>query len=319
MKQRSNRAVGIVSLVAAAFIADAMNTSSTTRRAAAEDSSDQVLVLVNGVPITQADLKVAMLANQVPEEQQPQAETAMLQSLIEQQLLRRYLSGRRVRPNLHQLDAQVNAIKELIQKRGATPEALLAKFGFDEKRLRNQLSLPLTWKAYVDRVTTTKSIREYWEQHRQEFDGTELRASHIIIKLGKDADEAAVATAESTLQGVREKILAREISFAEAASKHSDAPSKSSGGDVGFFPYRGRMPSTFSTVAFELKEGEISTPFRSAFGMHILNVTGRRPGQFSLEDVRSEVLQQLSADLRRDTIKLQRKKATIELKVPRTD
>jgi peptidyl-prolyl cis-trans isomerase C len=72
------------------------------------------------------------------------------------------------------------------------------------------------------------------------------------------------------------------------------------------------MPESISRVAFQLKKGDISEPFRTSFGMHLLTVTDRRPGQLSLEDVRPIVLEAISDDLWRDTVRDLREKARIE-------
>ncbi len=77
------------------------------------------------------------------------------------------------------------------------------------------------------------------------------------------------------------------------------------------------MPRQFSREAFRLKVGEISQPFRSKFGVHLCVVTGRTPGDLSLEDVRDEVLTRLSQEMWKQTVADMRKTAKIEWKVER--
>jgi len=187
--------------------------------------------------------------------------------------------------------------------------------GYSEDTLREELALPLSWKVHVNRMVTPKRLREYFQQHRQEFDGTQVRARHIVLQVptGKESDE--LKAAEEKLRQVRTDIVDEKITFAEAAKKYSEAPSRENGGDVGFFPYRGKMPAAFSRVAFSLKEGEVSGPFRTPFGVHLCTLTAQTPGQLSLEDVRQPVLKQLSRELWNETVRKERAQAKIEWKI----
>ncbi len=103
--------------------------------------------------------------------------------------------------------------------------------------------------------------------------------------------------AEEKLGRLRSEITAGKISFADAARRYSEAPSAAKGGDVGTFAFRGTMPAEVCRVAFALKVGEVSQPFRTPFGVHLYTVTDIRPGNLSLEDVRSLVIRRLSTDL----------------------
>ena len=103
--------------------------------------------------------------------------------------------------------------------------------------------------------------------------------------------------------------------FEEAARTRSQGPSKENGGDVGLFPFTGKMPQKFSREAFQLEVGEISPPFRSTFGVHLCQVTDRKPGDLSLEDVRDDVLVRMSHELWTQTVADLRKGAKIEWKI----
>ena len=74
------------------------------------------------------------------------------------------------------------------------------------------------------------------------------------------------------------------------------------------------MPLVFTRQVFPLKEGEISEPFQSPFGMHLITLNKKHPGQFSLEDVRGELFQTLSRELYDQTLQKLRSTAKIEWK-----
>ncbi len=88
----------------------------------------------------------------------------------------------------------------------------------------------------------------------------EVRASHILVKTEEQAKE------------LYESIKSGKEEFAQAAMEHSSCPSKSRGGDLGFFG-RGRMVKPFEDAAFSLKKGELSEPVQTQFGWHLILVT----------------------------------------------
>ncbi len=101
----------------------------------------------------------------------------------------------------------------------------------------------------------------------------QMTASHILIQY-KGA-ERADATVNRTKE--QAKILAEQIktrltkgeSFTTIASKESDGPSKSQAGSLGVIS-RGQMVAPFETVAFALKQGEVSGVVETPFGFHII-------------------------------------------------
>ena len=79
---------------------------------------------------------------------------------------------------------------------------------------------------------------------------------------------------------VRNKILAGE-DFATVAKKYSDDPSVlSNGGEMGWSA-RGRMVPEYEAMAFKLKPKELSMPFESAFGIHIMQLIERRGNEYN--------------------------------------
>ncbi|MGH7948605.1 MAG: peptidylprolyl isomerase, partial [Candidatus Binataceae bacterium] len=93
----------------------------------------------------------------------------------------------------------------------------------------------------------------------------------------------------------------------------SESPTREKGGDLGFFPYRGKMPTAFTQVVFKLKLGEVSEPFITPFGAHLAKVIEVKAGEaaLSLEDARPAVLSRMSNELWNETVAAERAKANI--------
>jgi hypothetical protein len=63
--------------------------------------------------------------------------------------------------------------------------------------------------------------------------------------------------------------------FGAMAELHSECPSSSNQGSLGYFVF-GSMVPEFSAVAFASEIGDISEPFQTQFGWHFITVTGKR-------------------------------------------
>lgn len=136
--------------------------------------------------------------------------------------------------------------------------------------------------------------RNIYVAQPQRFEVAEqVQARHILIA-GKDAEARAKAHRLS-------KELAAGADFAALAKEHSaDTGSAQRGGDLGFFG-KGRMVPEFEQTAFALKDGQISDPVESQFGLHIIQRTASKPaGKQPFEEVREQLIKEVSDGLGRD-------------------
>jgi peptidyl-prolyl cis-trans isomerase SurA len=95
---------------------------------------------------------------------------------------------------------------------------------------------------------------------------------HILLKTNEVMDDPV---AEQKLNDFRNKILAGEDFSVVARASSDDPGSAVQGGDLGWSNLENFVPE-FSRVAASLQENEISKPFRSQFGWHIVQMLGRR-------------------------------------------
>ncbi|MCC7424197.1 MAG: peptidylprolyl isomerase [Planctomycetaceae bacterium] len=279
-----------------------------------DEDAKAVIVTVNGKPITAGDLEFGYMLRRVGTDDREKARKQVLEQLIDQRLMQEFLKDRKATVPEEEVAAQIARINTVIQRNGDEPANVLPKLGFTPERLKQEVTGMLGWTLYARRMIPDKQLREYWQAHKAELDGTQLRASHILIIPPAAADSPERKEAAEKLSSLRSEILAGKLTFAEAVKAHSQAASKANEGDVGFFPYRGKMPVEFTRPAFELKTGEISAPVQTPFGVHLIKVTERKAGDLSLEDVRSEVLQRVQLSLREEILRDLRGKAQIEWK-----
>ena len=286
----------------------------------AAENQTTVLVRVDKVAITRGDVDFAATQRQIKPEARAEKEDELINELIDQQLVRAFLAKKKIEAPSDQLQFQIGQAQEVIRKQGEDPTQLLAKIGYTQERLKRELGLPLAWQAYVRKTVTSEEIKNYYNAHKSELDGTQVRASQILLRYPKDFGKNNTVTPADTdeLKGrllhVRDLINSGSISFEDAAKKYSEAPSAENGGDVGLFGWNGKMPHNVVAAAFELKIGEMSPPVQSPYGFHLIKLTERHPGELSPEDVRPQILDRLSEELWKKVASEEKKLAKIERK-----
>ena len=114
----------------------------------------------------------------------------------------------------------------------------------------------------------------------------QIHARHILLRPNEVQDDA---TTRQRLAALRDRLLAGE-DFAALASVTSEDPgSASRGGDLGWNS-PGTFDPEFETVLGSLEPEQISEPFRTQFGWHIIQMQGKRTFDQSEEVRRQRVL-----------------------------
>ena len=113
----------------------------------------------------------------------------------------------------------------------------------------------------------------------------QVHARHILIKTNELQDDATV---EQKLVSIRDRILNKGENFAAVASVVSEDPgSAAEGGDLGW-TNPGTFVPEFEKVLAQLQPDEISQPFRTQYGWHIIQLMGRRQYDTTAEDERQQ-------------------------------
>ena len=91
------------------------------------------------------------------------------------------------------------------------------------------------------------------------------------------------------------KASVKGADFAALAKEFSEGPTKTRGGDLGFFA-KGRMVPDFEKAAFAMKIGAISKPVKTRFGWHIIKVEEKKEGRVrAFDEVKSSITKQIEA------------------------
>lgn len=186
-------------------------------------------------------------------------------------------------------------------ERNQAIDNVVKQYGFKSKgEFKDKLKqLKYPYDVFVTRLENDIKVQKLVNQIRQqvtvtdkdvENKYTEIHARHILISVDpKTGPDAAEKKAEEVA-----KQLKSGMSFEDAAKKYSADPSnKDQGGDLGWFG-TGRMVTGFEDAAFALDKGETSSPVRTEFGYHIIQVLDRReisrPASTDLETEKKNLL-----------------------------
>ena len=173
-----------------------------------------------------------------------------------------------------------------------------------EAEVRTQIQRGLAIRGLIDKevaakvVVTEEETKAYYTGNPQLFKQPEqVKASHILIKVEPNADDAAKEAARNKISEVRQKLSAGG-DFAELAKEYSEGPSGPRGGDLGYFR-RGQMVKPFEDAAFSMQVDQVSELVETRFGYHLIKVYEKTPEKTLTYD---EVKEKISERLKREKI-----------------
>lgn len=270
-------AATLAATVSAAAVGAALAQGAPAPAAAqAAPAADPVLATVNGTPIRQSELTIALEdigSGLPPQVQGPARDEYVLSFLTDMTLLAKAAEAQKLdqSPDFQQrlAYARTKALMETIM----TQEA----------------------KKAVSAEAKRKTYDEFVKSSPAE---AEVHARHILV------DDEAKA------KDIAKKAKAGE-DFAKLAKENSK-DSAEDGGDLGFFTKEQMVPE-FAEVAFKLEKGQVSDPVKTQFGWHIIKVEDKRQKPVpAYEQVEDQVEQYLVRKAQADMVTKLRADAKIE-------
>ncbi len=172
------------------------------------------------------------------------------------------------------------------------------------------LSERMQQKIVSDIEITPEEVRQFFSKipkDERPVVGAEMEISQIV-KEPKPAKKEIQKVIDK-LNAIKADVEDNDASFNVKAILYSQGPSKSSGGSIPSVTKESGYVSEFKDVAFSLKEGEISEPFETQFGWHIMLVEKIRGQERDVRhillqpEITQEALNELKIEL--DTIRQQ--------------
>lgn len=181
---------------------------------------------------------------------------------------------------------QLGSIEKVLEFYKKSTEISFRQELFEINKTQRLSSLMQT--SIVDDVEITpEEVRQFFESIPKidlPVFGTELEISQIVIQPKvSDQEEKRII---NQLLSFKSDVEERGLSFSSKAILYSQDPgSRSNGGKYTLNRKRPRMVKDFRDVAFALQEEEISEPFKTDFGWHILVVDKIRGQEIDIRHI----------------------------------
>ncbi len=271
-----------------------------------------VLAKVNGESITKADLEKAVQTVEaqngaaVPPDQRDRVYRGVLEQLVSFRLLIQETKVRNISVLDTELDARMaqirsqfpseEAFKQTLAQQKMSPEQLRA-----DARTEMLVTKMLQAEIESNVAVTPAQVQDFYEKNPDRFkQGERVRASHILLRLPEQADEAAKAAVKVKATDVLKQVRAGK-DFAALAKQYSEDPgSAPGGGDLNYFQ-KGQMVGPFDAAVFAMKVGDVSDLVETQFGFHIIKLTDKQTERaVPLDEVRSQIQQFLENQARQE-------------------
>lgn len=154
----------------------------------------------------------------------------------------------------------------------------------------------LKTEQFLERVgIPEEDLEEYFELNRTEYDTpAQADASHILSALDSNPSPQEIESARSGLVALRDKILAKEMTFVEAAKQFSmDTQTAKDGGSLGWLR-QNEVMQDFASV-FDMELNQPSEPVQTRYGFHLFMVVDRKAGKDAVfQESRAAILARLA-------------------------
>jgi len=192
------------------------------------------------------------------------------------------------------LDEEVDAntqsrINMILAQSGNSAQQLEAIYGKSMEQIRLELRDQIKEQMVVremertisaDIAVTPAEVKRFFSRIPQDslpYFSAEVEVAQIVRKAKVNNQQKEATKRE--LIAIRDRILRGE-DFSELAKRHSDDPSVTyNGGDMGWVG-RGQMVPEYEATAFRLEKNEISQPFETEYGFHIMQLLDRRGNEY---------------------------------------
>lgn len=211
----------------------------------------------------------------------------VLEHLVVQQLQLQMARRARVQVEPAEVDA---TIAQMLQGSGLSEEAFIAELAqegltIDELResIRREILINRVQRGVLNsRISVSEHDVDSFlaSKEGQFWNAPDFHIGHILIPVSSNADPEAIRSAQDRAEEIFQRIEAGE-DFSQLATLYSADQSALQGGDWGWRSPT-ELPELFAEELAKMKVGEVSKPFRSGAGFHLLQIKNQRGNEQAL-------------------------------------
>lgn len=253
---------------------------------AAQTVIDRIIAVVDKEIITESELRERTTLVAMQNRMDPSV-PELRQQILDGMIAEKLVLAQAIIDSVVVSDEEVSkALEQQLQNliRQAGSERLVEEYyGMPVSRIRREFRDDIRKQLLVQRIRQTREagisisrreVEEFFEAFRDSLptvpDQYQLSNIFLVPKPDSSIEQERRAFLRAVLDSIR-----RGGDFAEFARRHSQDPTASSGGDLGWAK-RGTFVPEFERVAFSLPEGGISDIVQTEFGLHVIQLLQRR-------------------------------------------
>ncbi len=251
---------------------------------------EQLIAVVDGEPYTLTNLggyAKSKMGREFPTGDLKQinpSDRQVLEQFITDKLLESEIREAGIKVSDEDVEQYVNQIKAKNQLTDEDLKTALAREGQTLASYRASVKSELEKSEIINRQVrakvsiTNEDIERYYKANSKKYradDRAQIR--HILLALPENPAPDAVQAAQAKAADLYKRIRAGE-DFGQLAREFSDGAGHADGGDIGWVK-RGTLIGGIEEIAFEkLTVGQVSEPFRTSMGIHIVKLEARETG-----------------------------------------
>ena len=279
--------------------------------------------VVNDEIITMAQVEAVLkkdgpMAVPMTEATRKQNQQIALDALINEVLMRQFLLKNAPPIDAREVNVQMSGLVAGLKRQGKSLAEFCRERNQTEEQIKADIAAQMQWILFGRQHISDQDVEKFYQENKDMFDKVLVRASEIMLRVPPQANDPDKAQARAQLTEIRNKILANQLDFAQAAKQYSHGITKEEGGDLDWFPHiKGILPASILNAAFSMQPGQISDVIESEAGMHLIKVTDRKPGEPSdFNKIKEEVRLICIEEMQQNIIAQLRKEAKVQINLP---
>jgi peptidyl-prolyl cis-trans isomerase SurA len=251
---------------------------------------EQLIVVINGEPYTLSSLNTyakIKLGRSFPSGSLDQINPSD-REVLEQFITDRLLDSEVREAGISITDDDVNRYIDQVKKNNRLSDedlkTALTREGQTLDSYKTSVKSEMEKSEIIDRqvkrkvTITDEDVERYYKANAHKYKSNErARIRHILLTLPENAAPERVQAVMAKGKDLFDRIKAGE-DFAKLAQEYSQGAGQADGGEIGWIK-RGTLIPGLEEMAFEkLAVGQVSEPFRTSMGLHIVKLEGRESG-----------------------------------------
>lgn len=251
-------------------------------------SDSGAIATVNGRDITQAEFDAYLKFKRVPEQDKARVDRALDEYV------------------------QRAALAAAIEKTEKLDADLI---GAELEEFRRQMLIGRYFEEHLKKSVDDDAVRNFYTNNMADYETQRMHVAHILVRVDSKMSETERQAKLSTAHEAYSRIQKGE-EFTDVAKIYSeDTVSAKKGGDLGWLA-EGSVDPEFSKRLFSMKPGDVSEPFLTPFGFHVIKaVEGPQKVTRPLDAVEGDIRYQL----RNETKIVETERLLKTIKVSRKD